>query len=100
MNHSEKQYILLFLNLKLEILKCELDKYDGSAYTFLELESVGKIRRYGKDYYKNNYLKNPMKNVSDFMPTFVYLKNMEDQLNVLKKDIITNKTLIESNLDE
>ena len=66
----------------------ELFKYRDMAYMLLEAESVGKMARYGKDYYRSNYLENPNGNCSDFMKSFLYLKSTEEQLFTLKDNII------------
>ena len=72
MRISKIQESIIHLNQHLDAVERELPKYKDAAYNFLEAESVGKMARYGKEYYRENYLKSPFKNCSDFMKSFLY----------------------------
>ena len=78
-------------NAKLKSVQTELNKYWGLYFTFLQTEAINKIRRYGKKYYKDNYLKNIDGNISDFMTSYLYLKHTEEQLTKLKETLTHDK---------
>lgn len=80
---------------KLASVNKELLKYDDMGYKFLETESIGKIIRYGADYYKNKFLKNIYGNVSSYMKSFLYLQNTEIQLKNIKIFLEEEKTKLE-----
>jgi len=89
---------LLFIQIKLDMIEDELKKYSEIPYKFLEAESYNKIPRYGREHYKNDFLKHPSGNVSTFMKSFVYLRNTEQQLKKLKKLLTEEKKKLESEL--
>jgi len=91
-----KKDLLKLIELKLSIIEPEFVKYENLAYKFLEAEAMNKINRYGKEFYKNSYLKNHDKNVSDFMKSFLYLKHTEEQLRVLKETLTEEHEKIKS----
>jgi len=100
MEDAELKQKLFILDIKLNLVKDKLLKYNDLHYTFLETEAFNKIHRYGKEYYKNNYLKNKNKTISDFMKTFLYLKNTEDSLVKLKKYFMNDKKHIKSEMNQ
>jgi hypothetical protein len=97
---EEMRELLVILSSKLETIEKELEKYEELPYKFLETEAINKIGRYGKEYYKNNYLKNSDGNISDYMKSFLYLKYTEEQLKFLQKNVKEEKILIESKLND
>ena len=100
MNTINSKQLLKLLKSKLDIIDKELKKYKDIPYIFLESEAFNKIDRYGREYYKNNYLLNPNKNVSAFMKSFVYLKNAEAQLINLRKSFTDEYELIEKQIKQ
>jgi hypothetical protein len=89
MKISKTHEALARLNNNLTVVVDELFKYRDMAYMLLEAESVGKMARYGKAYYKKNYLESPNKNCSDYMKSFLYLKSTEEQLFKMKDNLIS-----------
>ena len=75
----------LLLESKLKVINKELKRYKSLSDIFLQAEASNKIFRYGKAYYLSNYLQDPDHNVSDFLKSFLYLKNTEHQLINLKE---------------
>jgi len=100
MKEFEEEHLLLLLDIRLQAINDELDKYKNAPYLLIEAESIGKMRRYGKEYYETQYLKNSAKNYSDFMKTFLYLKSTEFQLHMAKKDILNRIKTFKENLNE
>jgi hypothetical protein len=81
---------------KLASVNKELLKYDDMGYKFLETESIGKLRRYGKDYYKDKFLKNNQGNVSSYMKSFLYLQHTEIQLKSIRTMLEQEKSKTEA----
>jgi hypothetical protein len=71
---------IIELECALKNVESDMDKYDDVAFDLLHVEAIDKIRRYGRDGYKNKYMLNPSENVSQHMQSFIYLKNMEISL--------------------
>jgi len=100
MKNVELNQKLLIVKVKLKVISDKLKKYTDLHYEFLETEAVGKIRRYGKKYYRDNYLKNEDKIISDYMKSFLYLKNMESNLLSLNTHFLKDKENIESQMKQ
>lgn len=100
MENDKLHQRLFIVKMKLDLVTDKLKKYSDLHYTFLETEAVSKIRRYGKEYYKECYLKNENKIVSDFMKTFLYLKETEANLLHLKKYFTNDIRIIQSKMNQ
>lgn len=91
MTNAEKQVALkktlLSLEVSLKSVLSSLDIYQDTANTMLKLESVNKIRRYGRQEYARRYLQNPSKNVSSHMRLFLYHKAMEEKLKSMAESL-------------
>ena len=59
--------------------------YHKQAGTLLKVESVTKSRRYGVDFYRNQFIRHPEKSFSSYMNTFLYLRSMEDSYREIKE---------------
>lgn len=95
---DELKELSVITDNKLNLIEKELTKYSGLYYKFLEVEAINKIRRFGKIYYKDLYLKNPQGNVSAFMTSYLYLKHTESQLKQLQTVILSDKEIIEEEI--
>lgn len=76
------------LKLELNVSTKESEFYRKLNSTMLLTESITKSRRYGRDFYVKNYLKNSDSNITSYMNTFVYLRDAELSANQIKNDAI------------